>query len=79
MGEGLSPSARLSLFHRLKEFYVQKRLMTDAEKPSITDMEKVGALEAKEVKNTDGEEARAANSQKIKIKKLCEGKRRAPI
>lgn len=32
--------------------------MTDAEKPSITDMEKVGALEAKEAKNTDGEEAR---------------------
>lgn len=38
----------MSLFHSLKEFYVQKWLMADAEKSSITDMEKVGALEAKE-------------------------------
>lgn len=70
MGEGLSPSTRLSLFHRLKEFYVQKWLMIDAEKPSITDMQKVGALEAKEAKDTDREEASAANSEKIKIKSL---------
>lgn len=79
MGEGLSPSTQLSLFHRLKEFYVQKWLMIDAEKPSITDMQKVGALKAKEAKDTDREEARAANLEKIKIKSFVKAREELPF
>lgn len=41
-------------------------------------MEKVGALEAKEAKNIDGEEVRAANSEKIKIKSFVKAREELP-